>query len=1139
MNKLKIIYTPSKYPDYEVDYLKDKDILNDETIVIVPDQFAFESEKQLVKALGGKGLFNVQVYGMKKLIYEKALENGIRPENFLSPLGKELIIMRILKELNKSLKVYRGVFLSQKYASAISSQIDSLRMDGLDSEEIFDIAVSLKNSSPGLADKLEDLGLILEKYNSYMNTSMMDEIDIIKRLIDFYLEKNDFHYSIIVEGFTGMSNLEINLISAMASASSKDTIIRVISAKNGVSSRYSERFISQIKSVFQSIGLNLDVEECFSKPSQSEKNAFQFAELFDYKKNYVDYKSNIRVVSSKDKEKEIIFLATDILRLIREKKYEWKNFAVLGTDILIYRRYLEKVFTKFKIPYFHDSSIPVISFNYISFIVNSLKVISSNFRYKEVSDTIKLRTLIKPEKNVTDCIINEKNTEETLINNNFQTSYECASYIERHAAKFKISYGAWLNKTFWEDYFIIKNNEKNTKEQEDFYKDVISLKNEVTESLITLNDNLKKSSCISEMAKSLREYLEKFHFFEIVTENIEISKVLSEEDKYKKYSSIERAVKDVLNQLDLISPNLSVDIKGFSDLVEHAFLSYNAGITPPEYQTVIFGNIERTKLSDCKVMYIVGSNEGLLPSSAQGSTNLFSSNEINLLETFEMGDFKTKAKFMDKEIFDIYEKIIHAAHETVFTYSSINEKGDEIEPSNWVKGLLENKWAKLEMFELNKEIFLETGVSEPYFEEEIFNLRGEKTTDIIKNMGFIEAVNKNKFTEKLNVYRSAEKMMKAEFSKEILEIYADTLSKKESTYVLNISKLETQAACPFKYYVSQVLSPVENPDYNTNRAKVGVIIHYALADFIKEYFGSDDKEKYFNEAPDILVNKFRNSITGVELYRVNRGESEILKVFEYALRNAARPLLRQVDTGEKIRLTSKYEEYFSHLFIRDLKEDFLKKEKVVDKMILNGIIDRLDIIEFMGKSYLRIIDYKTGSTSFDIQKILNGLQLQLPTYLEAVLDKNKDKNLMTYGMFYTALKENFDSELNDDLREKNISKFYGLDGLFIDDKEILEEVDKSLKENNNSNISKITFTKEGISKNSPVANEEEFKKIFKICSDNRWMLLEQIINGDISIKPYKDSISDACSFCDYKNICKMDTIRYRDYFRLIFKEDIF
>ena len=52
---------------------------------------------------------------------------------------------------------------------------------------------------------------------------------------------------------------------------------------------------------------------------------------------------------------------------------------------------------------------------------------------------------------------------------------------------------------------------------------------------------------------------------------------------------------------------------------------------------------------------------------------------------------------------------------------------------------------------------------------------------------------------------------------------------------------------------------------------------------------------------------------------------------------------------------------------------------------LRGRIDRMDVFEDEDKVYVKIMDYKSGSTSFDLALLYHGLQLQLVVYMDAAL----------------------------------------------------------------------------------------------------------------------------------------------------------
>ena len=61
---------------------------------------------------------------------------------------------------------------------------------------------------------------------------------------------------------------------------------------------------------------------------------------------------------------------------------------------------------------------------------------------------------------------------------------------------------------------------------------------------------------------------------------------------------------------------------------------------------------------------------------------------------------------------------------------------------------------------------------------------------------------------------------------------------------------------------------------------------------------------------------------------------------------------------------------------------------------LKGRIDRIDLCEDGDPLYLKIIDYKTGKTKFDLMEAYYGLQLQLVVYMDAALEKNRGSTLI-------------------------------------------------------------------------------------------------------------------------------------------------
>ena len=71
--------------------------------------------------------------------------------------------------------------------------------------------------------------------------------------------------------------------------------------------------------------------------------------------------------------------------------------------------------------------------------------------------------------------------------------------------------------------------------------------------------------------------------------------------------------------------------------------------------------------------------------------------------------------------------------------------------------------------------------------------------------------------------------------------------------------------------------------------------------------------------------------------------------------------------------------------------------------VFSGVVDRMDSMEDEENKYIKIIDYKSGNVTFDFAKIINGLQMQLIIYMNAMLElyeKKGSKRVLPAGMFY-------------------------------------------------------------------------------------------------------------------------------------------
>ncbi len=1082
----------------ELDFIKGKNVLTSNIIVVVPEQFAFDAEKYLIDNMASEGLFHARVYGLKKLLYEFSYLVGIDQNNIISDFGKILLMMKVLEEVDDKLELYKASYRSKSYVELIISQMDALRNEGLQAEDLYELSKDIKVSKPVLSKKLYEMSLILDAYLACFEKDKIDEIELTNRLTEYFLSKDKHflldEYSFIVDGFSGMSSIEVSLITAIASKA-EESFIRVIHAKTGVASRYSHHLIAQIEQAFNEINEKYIVEEISMKLEQADNNALAFASLFDYEGRKKHYKPNMEIIAAKNKDEEITYIAQDILNKMKTSQCLWSDFAIVASDITSYEYPIDKIFLKYGIPYFRDESIPVSTFDYILFIISSLKAVQNNFSNKQVLDCLKLTAKF------------------TMDEAEFSHNYSLATDIERYVLTMKINYDRWFQANSFQFLYRDKDIEKQ--------KDIIRYKDSVIHALRDLKDDLTKADSLKKKLGAVKKYLAIFNLEELIKEKILYYAELGDEDQERKYTAIQKAIQDIFEQIEVFTADIKLSTNSFIDLFISAISLYKAGITPPNTLKVLSGSIERTKFLGLKYLYIVGVSDGVLPSSKFSSKAIFTSNELAYLDESSPYSFKTVSKFMDKEIYDVYEKILLTSEQTIFTYPMYNQKMEEVAPSIWVKNLKKIYDIEEHFFDLSIDNISKTGVKNPFYDFLFLNKSPKDVKKITVDSEFMAD-----FDSYINAEKNLQTSLNRNVDKYVNKVSKFTVEDDVNKYKLSVSRLEKQALCPYGFFVEYALKPVQNEYDDMDYRMVGNVYHRALEYFVKEYLKCKNKEEFIENSEVILKDCFIRSQEEEEVLRINTNLKDRLHFFEPSMKYIARAILSQLDCGDDCQLDIICEKEFTHTFKNEDKELFIE-----------GKIDRLDIVKYNGKNYLRVVDYKTGMKEFKMAEVEDALQLQLLTYLKALLD-GEYKGAEVLGAFYHSIREGFsdDGELVGENCEKSVNykeilKQYRLSGRYIEDKDLLKAVDKELSKNGESLCTNIKLSSKGSlnRRSATLVDREGFEELFEITIGNIWKLVEEIDSANVSIKNH-DSKEYPCPYCGYNGILKLDKNKYRHLF---------
>ena len=180
-----------------------------------------------------------------------------------------------------------------------------------------------------------------------------------------------------------------------------------------------------------------------------------------------------------------------------------------------------------------------------------------------------------------------------------------------------------------------------------------------------------------------------------------------------------------------------------------------------------------------------------------------------------------------------------------------------------------------------------------------------------------------------------------------------------------------------------------------------------------------------------------------------------------------------------------------------------------------------------GSRYTKIVDYKSGSTSFSRPLIEKGLMLQLMIYLEGAMGGRDSKPA---GIYYfrigadeveAALADMDSDSLSDEILEK-ISSRYRLDGLTVNDEAVLRGLDGGLVADGRSGVVNVKRNKDGAFTGAVISAEEmdDLRKQFKAGLKSA---AESLAMGDISaVRKTVGTVFDSCRYCSYSGICLRD-----------------
>lgn len=1028
------------------------------TVLIVPEQFSFESERAVLKTLGDKAALNVSVMSFSRLCDEVGREVGGIAGVTITEADKIIFMNRALLSAADGLKIWRRYCHSVFFAKTMLDTIGEFKINTVTAEDLKKAAKETKSHS--LALKLHDIAVIYETYDALTGEQFIDPADSLTKLYR-QLENCRFfrNKTVILDSFKGFTGQQFKIIDRILAQA--DDVIVSLTNDPELSGDYN--VFMNIRAAAERIrksAARFSVAE--DKPLVLEKSYYNSKDMAalerllaggDFEKN--QQCGDITLCAAASVSDEAEFAARTIRRLVRQKGYRYRDFVIIARDA---EKYEESVYSACKlygVPLFGDRREPLSAFPAAAAVNAALE-----FCLNPTSESI-----LRFHKTG----LGTLRTEEI-------------SALENYVYLWNIDSSLWQTDWTMDPRGFVSEDE-NKKDNKAELEKINSLRQKAVAPLYTFKEKFRGTA--ADMAKAVVELLEECNAAEklsVLSESFKSEGAEFRSDVLKQ--SYDRYMK-LLDSMAVCFGNREIKRQEFFEALSLSVSLDNVGVIPRMLDEVTFGAADRIRPSRPKVAIVLGANQGVFPKGLSSSGILGVTERKSLIELgIEIPDNQISSVIDENYL--VYCNLCCPSDRLYISYANHSISGEEMEPSAFLAEIAENLGAEtvLEPQEnLNGENLPETYES-AY--SQYCRRRLTADSETLK-----DALKGSREEEKIE-YLS--KMLSGAPQK-ISEETAEKLFGKNIT--MSASRFDTFRKCRFSYFCKYGLSAKRLKPAEFDVLQRGTIVHFVLEKIVGAYKKgvADLSEGEINSLVDKYINEYLDGISGYRAIETERSKFLVSRI-SCALKAVVLQLSREF-------AQSGFEPAYCELKIGNGGE--IPELKIpFDKGDINivGSIDRVD--EYNG--YIRVIDYKTGTKSFKLPDILFGLNLQMLIYLYAVVRAGGKDDEKAAGILYMPSKR----DLNDSGMAMN--------GLLRSEKDIVAAMDRDMQ---GEFVPKYSITNSGAldKRCTSFVSKEDFSDIFDYIEVLMKRTGDGILSGDIAVSPLDGRETPACKYCDYGAVC--------------------
>lgn len=1055
-------------------------------ILLVPEPQSHETERRLCQVGGERVCMHAEVLTFSRLANRVFQTAGGLGRAELDGGGRLLLMYRAVQSVVSQLSVYARPSRRPAFLTGLLATVDELKSCCVLPERLSAAGEEIGGSE---GDRLRDLGLICAAYDALTAQTALDPRDRLNRAAEKLAGCGwGKGASFYVDGFIDFTPQELELLRLLLKRGESLTVAltcdHLEEDEDGAGIFSPARHTAmQLQRMARELGQECMVEECAgSAPARSAAMTALEGQLFGpLAQEPVPCGEDVQLFAAPDPRTEVEWTAAKILELVREQGLRYRDIGVAARGYERYDGLVESVFERYGIPVFRSAMSDILQKPVLTLVTAALDAVSGGYTYDDVFRYLK--------SDLTDL-----NREERDI-------------LENYVLKWDLRGSRWTQEAPWTMHprgygFAMEEEDR------DLLDRVDGLRRRVAGPLERLRTNRDRTGRGQAMA--LYALLEKIGLYQRLEERTRQLNERGELGLAEEYRQLWEILCGGLEQCAQLLGDTPMELEEFAKLLKLVLSQYDVGTIPVSLDRVTAGEMVRQSGHGIQVLFLLGADDGSLP-GVGGETGLLSDDDRELLAAYGV-DLGLRGKDrLYREMTAIYTACTRPDRKLLVTWPNHGGGGEELRPSFLVERL--------------RRIFPDLVVQEE--RAGLFRLAAPRPA--LEQAGTKPQVRRvlygmPEWKEQVERLERSEHWERGSLSRQSVDrLYGRRVP-------MSASRMDKYKSCHFSYFMRYGLRAEPRRGAGFDAPEYGTFVHYVLEHVLrdgawKEKNGGIDRVKLKELTRQAVERYVREELGGLE-HQTAR--------FRYLFRRLLDGVDQVVDNVVQELAASRFEPIAFELGFgrnKDLPPVELEQDGVT--VSVTGFVDRVDGWLHEDKLYLRVVDYKTGSKSFDLTEVQSGMGLQMLLYLFTLRQKGEElygREIVPAGVLYLPARDvtvSGSRGMSEEERRKLMDKQLRRKGLVLDEPEVLSAMEQPGEEG--IRFLPVKRNKSGAFSGDGLVSARRFARLERHVDRVLRDICRELAAGNIAADPFwRGPDKNACRYCDYAAACHFEEGRGGD-----------